>query len=491
MRRYTLELTVFICGAITMIIEIAGARLVAPYLGTSITVWSSLIGIVLGSLSAGYWLGGKLADQRPQEGVLSAIILSSAVATALIVPVNAYMVPSAIDSLGDLRSQAVSAAILLFVPSTFLLGMISPYAAKLKLKALETSAQTIGNLYAISTLGSITGTFLAGFVLIQYVGTRSILMWLAFALALTSIIVYAQKLWPARTAALVLIAALSISSYPFPVAGATEVSDSDTRYSRVLIYDKNDTQNNKTIREMLIGNEHSSARYLDSDELVYEYTKFYDLANHFNPDINKGLLIGGAGFSYARHFLATHPNASLDVAEIDPGVTDLARDFFGLTDNARLTIHHQDGRIFLNQAAGSYDAIYGDAFQSYSPPFQLTTVEAARRMHDILSEQGVVVLNIISTLKGSGSDLLYAEYNTYKEVFPQVYIIPVYGLISPESPQNVMVVALKSSTEPSWIDSDPEQQARLDKRLVEPFPALPPVLTDDFAPTDRYMMPIQ
>ena len=159
-----------------------------------------------------------------------------------------------------------------------------------------------------------------------------------------------------------------------------------------------------------------SARYLESDELALEYTKFYDLVKAYRPDFNRTLMIGGAGFSYPQAYLKRYPHASIDVVEIDPGMTAIARRFFSLKDDPRLQIFHADGRVFLNSApAESYDAILMDAFGSlFSVPFQLTTLEAVREMHRVLDGEGVVVFNIGSAIRGPASNFLQAEYATYQ-----------------------------------------------------------------------------
>ena len=137
-------------------------------------------------------------------------------------------------------------------------------------------------------------------------------------------------------------------------------------------------------------------------------------------------MLGGAGYSFPKDYLTKYPNATLDVVEIDPGVTALAKKYFALEDHPNLTIYHEDARVFLNQNTKKYDAILGDAFSSwYLVPYQLTTEEAIRRQYDSLSLSGAVILNIVSSIEGEMGEFLRAEYKTYKKVFPQVYLLPV------------------------------------------------------------------
>ena len=172
-----------------MVIELTGSRVLAPYLGTSLVVWTSLIGIILASLSIGYWWGGRLADRRPEARLLGGIILTSAFATAFVVLIKTFVLGLLQSQIDGLHTAAMSATLLLFAPPSILIGMVSPFAVRLKIEDTQTSGQTAGKLYAISTIGSISGTFLAGFVLIPGLGSTNILLLMAAVLALASLLV--------------------------------------------------------------------------------------------------------------------------------------------------------------------------------------------------------------------------------------------------------------------------------------------------------------
>jgi len=232
--------------------------------------------------------------------------------------------------------------------------------------------------------------------------------------------------------------------------------------------------------------------YLDrDDELVLDYTKFYRLVHHFKPDLRHALMIGGAGYSYPKEFLKRFADARMDVVEIDPGVTELARKYFRLPDDPRLTIFHEDGRTFLNRTESRYDVVFGDAFKSlYSLPYQLTTRESAMRMRDVLADDGLVFVNVISGIEGDKGKFLRAIYATFSEVFPQVYLFRVFPGTSPEEVQNVMLVAFKDATPPSFQSNDTELQRYLGQRWTRKIPFDVPVLTDDHAPVDNYMLPV-
>ena len=171
---YTLEITVFIVGAVIMIFELVGSRVLGPYFGTSIFVWTSLIGIILGSLSLGYYYGGHLADKKPTINKLACIMFQAGVFIGLMIICKDFLLQFLHTFLPGIRLSSVIASVALFFPASFLLGMVAPYAAKLKLQNLKTAGRTLGNLYAISTTGSIVGTFLCGFYLIPHFGTNVI-----------------------------------------------------------------------------------------------------------------------------------------------------------------------------------------------------------------------------------------------------------------------------------------------------------------------------
>lgn len=492
MKKYTLEVVVFICGAAVMVLELIASRLLAPYLGTSYFVWTSIIGIIMASLSLGYWLGGKLSDQKPDVKFLSLIIFVSAIYIATIAFMNRYVLKIIQDS-SDIRSGGIIASLALFAFPSILLGMVSPYAVKLKMKNVNLSGTTVGNLYAISTIGSIAGTFMSGFILVPYLGSIKILILTSVILIMTSCMFILQNMPIAKKVSCILLFILSISVVLFADISSAKhgVIDVDTLYNRVLIYDDIDYSTNLPVRRMQTGNSKGSvsSMFLNSDEPVFSYIKFYRLASHFNNNIKKSLLIGGGAYTYPRDYLANFADAQIDVVEIDPKLTELAKKYFRLRDDPRLTIYHEDGRIFLNKNQNKYDVFFGDAFKSvHSIPHQLTTKEAVKKIYDCLSDNGVAIINIISSIEGEKGKFLRAEYATYKSVFPCVYLFPVNTPKDGNSLQNIMLVALKSDEVPSFTNSDHELNRYLSHVWTKEIPQDMPVLTDDYAPVDHYIM---
>jgi len=487
--KYLLEIVVFVCGAVVMIFELVGSRVLGPYFGTSIVVWTSLIGIILGSLSLGYYLGGKIADKKSSFKSLSLIIFLAAISIGLTVLIKDFWLFVLQNRFTDIRTSSVLASLSLFLPASVFLGMVSPYAVKLKIKNLNTSASTVGTLYAISTIGSIFGTFLSGFYLIPHFGTNKLLIILSITLMIISLALSAKKdTWIKLSVFVIMVIgwfAISGLNYMLPKSGFIDV---DTAYNRIWIYNRIDYRTNKIVKMMGINNENHSSMFLDSDELVNEYTKYYHLAKHFNPNFKKTLMLGGAGYSYPKDFLHKYPEATIDVVEIDPKVTELAKKYFRLEESPRLTIYHEDGRVFLNKTQEKYDVIFGDAFTShYSLPYQLTTKEAVQKKYNILNDDGIVILNIISAIEGEKGKFLRAEYATYKSLFPQVYLFPVTYSLYGNMVQNIILVALKSEKDQTFHDSDPKLDEYLQHLWKKTVDADMPILTDDFAPVDYYI----
>lgn len=274
--KYILEITVFICGAVVMIFELVGSRILAPYLGTSIFVWTSLIGIILGSLSVGYYWGGKIADKKATPGGLAGIILLAAFLIGLTVLLKDVLILFLITSLSQIKATSVLSSIILFSPASILLGMVSPYVAKLKLNSLDSAGAIVGNLYALSTAGSIGGTFLAGFYLIPSFGVNKILIALAIVILLISVFLDKNKLFKTKLILLVaLCLGLTSENGLYYFFGKKNFVDINTAYSRIWIYDDIDSKTKKEARYLMMNNVMNSGMFLESDELVFDYLKYY------------------------------------------------------------------------------------------------------------------------------------------------------------------------------------------------------------------------
>lgn len=474
-----------------MVYEIIGSRILAPFIGTSTYVWTSLIGTILGALSLGYWLGGRIADRRPDVKVLSFVIFLAGGFVSVTILIHDIILSFIASAPAGLEIKSLFAALVLFAPASVLLGFVTPYAVKLEMMTLADSGKTVGKFFAYSTIGSILGTFAAGFFLIPFVGSARTLYIIAAGLILLSVLLAPIALTRTNIAVLVLLF-LGIGANEFVAASLRAFNglyDIDTEYSRIRVYRSTDPKNGRSIMALSTDPFFTqSAIYLDSDEPVLDYGRFYRLAGYFKPGPTKALMIGGAGYTIPRQFLRENSSASIDVVEIDPQMTAIAKRFFRLTDDPRITIIHADGRVFLNQAGSAkYDVVFIDAFNSlFSVPYQLTTREAVSQIHRVLRDDGLVVFNIGSSISGPGSDFLRSEYRTYNEAFPYIYLFKVHSDLRDERLQNVIMLASKSELPVARGSQDQSVAELLTHRYTSAVAIDLPVLTDDLAPVDRY-----
>lgn len=489
MKKYLLEIVVFICGAAVMIFELAGSRLVAPYLGTSLTVWTSLIGIILGSLSIGCWYGGKLADKNSRLKILSRIVFLSGIFIGLTAVSNTFLLSSVIEHFSNIHCKILFSITFLFAIPSIFLGMVSPYATRLKLKDIETSGKIIGNLYAISTVGSIFGTFLAGFFLIPFLGTIKILYITSAGLILVSFLAAADEL-NIKFAAIILLSPI-FTFFAVKANANKDYIDIDTQYSRIFIKEGFSWDTFRPTLDLVTGpcGVQSAIHTDNSSDLTSEYTKYYGFAEYFTK-INNALMIGGGGFSYPKYYLKQYPKATIDVVEIDAELIKIAQEYFNLKENNRLNIHIGDGRMFLNKNKNKYDAIFIDAFDSnLSIPWQLTTVEAAEKMRQALNKDGVLIMNMVSAIEGEKGKFLRAEYASFKKIFNQVYIFSVKDNNNAKRVQNIILIASKKSDKINFTGGDPEISELFDHLWEKDIDASDiTLLTDNRAPVDYYTM---
>ena len=493
-----LQIVSFFSGAATMILELAGSRLVAPFFGTSLIVWTALIGIIMTSLCLGNWLGGTIADRRPEGKLLGRILMFAAIIIALTAFASNWILTSLQDLRLNLYVSSVYAALAMFAPGSLLLGMVSPFVARLAMQDVNSSGAVVGRLSAMNAAGSILGTFMGGFVLISLFPSGVILMLVASMTALLSVIVY-TGVWRKIIASIVLLCvsggAFSALKYGLPYKPIGE--HFDTAYTHISVAESIDRRNGKRVRILITDPDAAQSLMLldDPTKLVSRYTEFYDLAFHYKPDTKRILMLGGGGYSVPKHILADYRNVSIDVVELDPGITETARKYFALHDDPNLRIFHEDARTFLNRATTDkiepYDAIFMDTFNSATViPFQLTTIEAGKRLRALLNPDGVFVVNIIASVYGPKSGVFHGIYKAFSQSFGTMMIFPAnapdpkyaYAL------QNIMLVA--GDIVPSAAVSGDKYASLLSNQWLEPFipDSKVPAFSDAFAPVERYAL---
>ena len=492
MKKYRFEIIIFIVDAICMILELVASRLLSPYFGNSNVIWTSVIGIILLSSSIGNYLGGKIADSKNKELSLKTILTSTSIYVILIPLIQKYILNTIVNYVDSIKLGAILATLLLFFFPSLCMGIVTPIIIRLKINDLENAGKSTGKINAIATLGGIIGTFLGGFVLIPELGSTNTLFILTIFLAI-SIQLVDFKIKQKTTIGVVIIIILSFilmniyQNYNSKVGEEVlayktdDIVSYDTQYGRVWI--SNRQYKNQDVRILKIDEGFESATFFDDKkyDLVFEYTKYYDLMFKSKNEIDDVLLIGGAGYSYPKYYISHYPDRKMDVVEIDGKITEIAKKYFYLDDlikdynineNHRLNLITEDGRTYLNRCEKKYDAILNDAFSGENPAKTLTTLENIKNIKKSLNENGLYLTNIISSLDGSNSKFIKAEVNTLNQVFKNVYAIPCQNLDNSKDVQNIMVIATDDS-----IKYDNTYDLKIDKNEI--------IITDDFCPIDK------
>ena len=483
LKKYKLELTVFICGAMTMALELVAARILSPYVGSSNLIWTSIIGIMLICMSLGYWVGGKIADKKQDLKDLSQFILIAAISTSIIPILETVIVNNLAQIMDELIVVAIISATFVFGIPSFMLATASPIAVKLKNEEQQKVGSVSGKISSLSTIGSIFGTFFAGFILIPNMGVSNIILGSSILLLLLSIIIYPKKnkkyiIFMIITL-IVIIGLCLIGRYIFKKVHTDIIKDVDSEYSRIWV--KNiEVSENTSYKTLQVDTGLESYMNEQTGEMGAKYLTYYDLFSYYNKDANKTLMIGGAAYTYPKHYLQKYKDKKIDVVEIDKKMTEIAEEEFGLdVNNPNLGIYHQDGRSYINYSKNKYDTILIDAFKGLNAPFELTTYEAMCKAKEMLNENGVVITNVISSLEGEESKFIKHEYATYKAVFDDVKLFAV-NTQDKNQRQNLILVGIKGKTN---INTENEEDyKKLLETEITDFTSNSIISTDDFAP---------
>ena len=482
MKKYKLEMIVFLGGAIGMGLELIAARILSPYVGSSNVVWTSIIGIILISMSLGYWIGGKSADKDANINKLANILLYVALATSVIPLLETFVVKLVAGIIPNLIIAAILCAIVVFSVPSFILAMISPYAVKIKSQEEKEIGSLSGRISSLSTIGSIFGTFLMGFVLIPNIGVSNINISVTIILFVMSLLAREKQnkkmILKNIVAICIMIILIILGKVAFKINNPNIVLDTDSQYSRIWVKQIQTQKANYKTLQVDTGLE----SYIDAEtgEMGAKYLRYYDLFEYFNKEAKSTLLIGGAAYTYPIHYLQKYNNKTIDVVEIDEKMTQIAVEQFGLNiKDKRLKTYSQDGRSYLNYSKNKYDTILIDAFKGTNAPFELTTYEALTSAKNMLNENGVVITNIISSLEGENSNFIQYEYATYKAVFDDVKIFKVTDREKSDI-QNLILIGIKGKKDIDETKYD-EYSQYIDMQ-VNDFKTDKKVVTDDFAP---------
>jgi len=477
---------VFTAGVGSLATEIAASRLLAPYFGNSTIVWANVIGLVLASLSLGYWLGGRIADEHPSPRLLGGIVAAAAVLVAATPFLAKPFLDLTVEGLDEVSTGAAIGSffgvLILFAPPVTLLGMVAPFAIRLALRTVESVGAVAGRLYAVSTIGSLLGTFLSALVAIPLIGTQRTLLASAALLAVAGSALLGVR-WLALGVGLTLLLAVP----PGAVKSREGVLHEDESLYQFVQVTENDG-----VRRL----------YLDEGVAVHSvwrpndvltggvWDTFLALPPLLGRPLERVAILGNAGGTTARAMGVYYPRAAIDGVELDPAVTDTGRRYLGLDDNPRLHVHTADARPFLRRSDGGYDLIVVDAYRPPYVPFYLATREFFELVRKRLAPGGMVALNVASV--PGDTRLARGIANTVAAELPAVWTWQALRF-------NQVVVGLTHALPRSEIEQrlnavqgDLAPLTRLAARDLRPADISGDPWTDDHAPvewiTDRMIV---
>jgi spermidine synthase len=496
--RAILELIVFVSGAVLLSLEIVASRVLAPYFGNSIYVWGSLIGVFLAALSIGYAAGGRLADRHPSPAWFAALVF---VAGLLTIPIPLLAAPTltwlAHTALVPPHLRPLVSAVVLFGAPSIVMGMVSPFAVRLRARTVGTMGQTAGNLYAISTIGSIAGTLGTSFVLINYLGVRALIQAQGFVLLLMAVAGWLAARRPrAAAACVVLIGLVTLGvTQAGSEAPAGLVFSRDTVYHRITIWDDG------PLRYLKLDDfVHSGLDREQPQHTVYPYAVYMHLPRLFVEEPGRVLTIGLGGGTIPSRWVADYPSVTMDVAELDPEVVAATARYFGVASGDRLRIGAEDGRQHLRTVTTPYDVILIDAYLINAIPFHLATLEFFALAKSRLAPGGMLAIDVIDGVGEADSRLVRAVLKTLANIFRTVYAFPIDFSTNPSPTwrRNIILAATDEERLPAGeirrraaalvargtvtVDGFLRAAGDLDERPMSTADV--PVLTDDYAPID-------
>ncbi|MFU8826197.1 MAG: spermidine synthase [Brevefilum sp.] len=432
MKKYYLHLTVFFSGMTALAVELSASRLLGNIFGSSNLVWASIIGLILIYLTAGYWLGGKLADKHPQHKYFYRILMWASLTVALVPMVSRPILRVTANAFDQffmpiLIGAFVTVMILFVIPVT-LLGMVSPFALKLSLHDARDVGKTAGRLSAISTLGSFIGTFLPVIVLVPLIGTyRTFLFFSSLLMVVASIGIWVYvgfKAWLRYAWMPVVLLLLWL----FGAQGADKATENmifegESAYNYIQVIEIQD------YRYLRLNEGQGMHSIYHPDRLNYHgpwsqvlVAPFFNAPPSELDSVKRMAIVGLAGGTTARQAQAVYGDIEIDGFEIDPLIVEVGRQYFDMNQPG-LTVHVQDGRWGIARMQSGYDIISVDAYRPPYIPWHMTTLEFFQIVHEQLAEDGVMAINIGRS--PIDRTLINDLATTIRQVFPTVFVMDI------------------------------------------------------------------
>lgn len=489
----------FLGAAGALVIEIVAGRLLAPYVGMSLYSWTAIIAVVLAGLSAGHWIGGRLAGPgtdgvRGARRVAAAFLLAAAASLASLGLLRVIAGPLLSGGTPPIVAIVTLAVALFLLPSLFV-GIVSPILTKLALDAAPGQpGRVLGRMYALGAVGSIAGTLAAGYLFISWIGSTGTVLSVAGLYAVLGLGFSVTRRGAALSAVAVALGGGALGAWLDAHQALTSPCLAESDYYCIRIDDFSRVSGRASAVMVIDHLGHSINDRDDPDLLYTPYIQFVDelarrrFAGGQAPD---ALIVGGGGYTLPRAWARRWPAARLAVAEIDPTVTRVARERMWLGDGAGMEIVHRDGRAYLQGLAPrpQFDVVFLDAFHDISVPAHLVTREFHAAVRARLRPRGFYALNVVDG--GESPRFLYSVVRTLGTVFPSVTVwreaddAPgarnTYAIVAADMPPAATRLDAVYGFERQWRAWDARDLAR----RIEA--ARVPVLTDDFAPVDRLL----
>ncbi len=484
--------TIFISSAILLVLEIVAGRLIAPYVGVSIYSWTSIIGVILAGLSLGNWVGGRWADRGGTDEAIGITLLLAAIFCIASLMLLTFVAPVLQTSQLDLISSSFIYVLTMFFLPAMLLGIITPLLTTMALHLDIRTGHIVGRMHALAALGSILGTFITGYWLVQYFGTRMIIIGSAICLALLAL----PFLRKTRTTHVVLLITLGVSTIMLTQVrnGFANPCQWESNYFCVRVVDASSYEYGAAKALILDHLLHGINHKQKPDLLISPYVHAMDeiVRIHFklqNEDSRlRYFFAGGGAYTQPRAIFARYPNAHITVAELDPQVTSAAEQEL-FVNTSSMHVIHNDARVALQSIRDSYDVIITDVFHDVSVPYHMITQEFAKIVKRKLHPQGMYLINIVdiypdAKLVKSLINTLQLEFNhvdVWLEEEPEQHLRVTYVISANNFRPLPQEVKSKHGFDRQW--------RRVNKNLSSSGTPLAnlPILTDDFVPVERLL----
>lgn len=426
--------TIFMSSAILLVLEIVAGRLIAPYVGVSIYSWTSIIGVILAGLSLGNWLGGRWADHGGAETGVGIVLLLTAIFCIASLLLLTLVAPILQNSQLDLISSSFIYVLTMFFVPAVLLGIITPLLTTLALRLDTRIGHIVGRMHALAALGSILGTFITGYWLVQYFGTRMVIIGSAVCLVILAV-PFLRKI---RIAQIVILIVLGVGTVAVTQArnGFANPCQWESNYFCLRVVDASSYEYGVAKALILDHLLHGINHKKKPELLISPYVHAMDeiVRRHFSLQEDSRLryfFAGGGAYTQPRAVKAMYPHAHVTVAELDPQVTATAQQALYVDTSAMQVIHH-DARAVLQITNSQYDVVVTDVFHDISVPYHMVTQEFAQAVKRKLNPEGLYLINIV-------------------DIFPDAKLVKSL----------VKTLQLEFSYVDVWLEEEPEQATRV------------------------------